>query len=335
MDYFGIIKRAFKLVWHNKVLWVLGLLASCAGGGGGSNFNFSGNSTGSGSSGDSGAGNSPEFERIIRDLTQWVNQNYQLLLTVGLALCLVLLIIGIIFWIIGILGRGGLIAGVDQLETTGNTTFKNAWSASTNLWKPLVGMHALLNLPSWILGLLILGMAGWAGYQFYQQLPAITRNGNIPDSMMGGLIAVACIGVPLICITALYGIVSSVLATFGERAIVLENRGSVEGIRAGWQLLKRNFANMFVLAILLWVIGLVVGMAFAIIGVLIALPTGIGTAMIASSNMNFSPAIIGTLACLGGIFGILATIINAIMTAFSSSVWTIAWHRVTDTPTRA
>ena len=317
MDYGKIFTRAWQLVWRNKVLWVLGILASCAGGGGGSgSFNLP--------NGGNGGSTSNNTDKMMQDVERWLQNNIETVIGIAIAVVCILFVIGFIFWLIGILGRGALVAGVDQLEAIGHTTFREAWQGSTQYWRPLLGMHILLELPVLIGVLIMLGGGGALAYQIFQSTSA-TR-GSISPEMTSTLIGAACVGIPLICGMVIYGVFAAILRVFGERAIMLEDRAMMDGLRTGWAVFRRNMSNAIVLGVLMWLIGIAVGIVFGILAVIVALPADIGAAVTANQS-GLNAATIGLVTCAAGLIGVVAALVNGIVTAFSSTLWTLAYRQ--------
>src|SRR5512138_3355484 len=109
MDFGGILSRAWQIVWRWKVLWILGFLAALGQGTGGANSGFSFGSQ------DFQTGNFPNFtlpaaaEGLI------------------IALACLAVIVAIALWVVSVIARGGLIAGVAQVEEEGSTSLGRAW----------------------------------------------------------------------------------------------------------------------------------------------------------------------------------------------------------------
>ena len=107
MDYGNLFSKAWDIVWKNKFLILLGVLATLAGSGGGS-----GGSQGISTSGD--------------DLGMWLPGQYHYdpstpFQSVGLPvfsglLILFVLAVFISIWALGVIARGGLISGADSIS---------------------------------------------------------------------------------------------------------------------------------------------------------------------------------------------------------------------------
>lgn len=323
MNFGDILTRAFRLVWRNRVLWFLGVLASCAGGGGGGggSFNVPGNNSGSSS------GSSGNADRVMRDVVQWFQNNVETVLVIILVLVCVLALVGFIFWVIGILGRGALVAAVDQLEAMGRTSFREAWQGSTQYWRPLVGMNVLLGLPTLIA---VVILAGGIGAITAQMISSTGSRGGLSNDMSSLIFGMACVGIPLFCGLFIYNIFATILRIFGERAIMLEDRAMMDGLRSGWAVFRRNMSNAIILGILLWLISVVAGIVMLLVTLIVAAPLGIGAAITAGQLDNFfNPASMGLVACAGVIIVVLGTLLSGIITAFTSTALTLAYRQFT------
>ena len=124
----------------------------------------------------------------------------------------------------------------------------------------------------------------------------------------------------------IYGVFAAILRVFGERAIMLEDRAMMDGLRTGWAVFRRNMSNAIVLGVLMWLIGIAVGIVFGILAVIVALPAGIGAAVTANQS-GLNAATIGLITCAAGLIGVVAALVNGIVTAFSSTLWTLAYRQ--------
>src|SRR5690606_17916371 len=95
---------------------------------------------------------------------------------------------------------------------------------------------------------------------------------------LGGivLIAITCLCL-LGCLALLWQIFLAFLHPLAQRSVVLEERGVIDAIRRGWQILSRRPGDMLVLVLLLFILGLVFGALVSVIvvplGLLLAVPT--------------------------------------------------------------
>src|SRR5688500_4247405 len=111
LDIAGILGRAWRITWNNKALWLLGILASLAGGG--VNFILHNNFRTDGTPGGQ-PGNLPP------ELQQWLNQfEPNVVLAIIAGLVCVGLLLTLAFIALSVIGRGGLIGGVQLANAQG------------------------------------------------------------------------------------------------------------------------------------------------------------------------------------------------------------------------
>lgn len=322
MDFGATISRAFNIVLKHRALWILGFLASLAGGASSATNSFNapgGSFTPTGPSGEI----PPEVERFFDQITRDPGP-----IIAGLTgfLCIVLLI-SLVLWVVSIMAQGGLIGGVRQIEEEGSTTFGQAWSVGVRKFWPLLGLSLLLALPGLLLLALFLLLFG--GTLIPIAAAAASGDESASAAAAGGVFVLICGGGALGCVGLIYAIIAAALQTFGERAIVLENKGVLDALSRGWEVFRSNLGNIILLALLMFVISLVVGFVIAIVAGLLFAPTLIATILGASSEGGIGAAtlILGALTFL--VVVIIGAIINAIFAAFSSAVWTLAYRQFT------
>ncbi|MDW8352792.1 MAG: hypothetical protein RML99_12855 [Anaerolineae bacterium] len=321
MDFGTTISRAFNIVLQHRVLWILGFLASLTSGvsSTGNSLNVPGGTfTPANPSGEL----PPEIQRLIEQLT--ADPGVGIGALAGL-LCAVLLL-GLVLWIISIIAQGALIGGVRQIEEASSTSFGQAWSVGVNRFWPLLGLSLILLLP----GLALVGLFVLLFGSTLILLIAAATSGDesAAATATGNVIALVC-GVGILgCIGLLYTIIASALQTFGERAIVLENKGVVDGIGRGWEVLRSNLGNIILLALLLFVINLIVGFVISIVSGLLFAPTLIAALVGAGSKGGGGSALALSIITLL-LVTIIGAIIAALFAAFSSTVWTLAYRQFT------
>jgi hypothetical protein len=307
MDIGRTLSRAWQITWRWKILWVLGFLAALGQGTGGSNVSYSF------SNGDFQNGN-------------WPNVNFPVLaggLIVGL-ICL-FFIIAIALWVISVIARGGLIAGVAQVEDEGSTSLGRAWAAGQSRFWTLVGIGILAALPVILVVLaMMIGaflVAGGAA--------ALTdaRGNEAGWPVLGGLIACIC---PSICLLVVLAAVLAQIRIFAERAAILDNLGWLDAFGRGWQVLRNNLGSTILLWIVFLVLGLIVGgIALAVTAPLLLPLAGLARAGDAGSGRNVM--LLGTVCGLGLIAGIVGAIISSVINTFTSATWTVAYREMTTT----
>jgi hypothetical protein len=307
MDFGKVIGRAWQITWRWKILWVLGFLASLASSGGGGS---PGNAAFSGSGEEFGFGpwTTAEFQEFLAPLVG----------TIILVIC-VLFIIAIALWVVSVIARGGLIAGVQQVEDEGRTTFRSAWVAGRRKFWTLFGLGILAALPMlvviFVLAILFAaGIAAGVGLMDVEQWLGIS-------AIIFSTIILLCF---ICCGLFVIGIILEQIRVYGERAAILEDLGWIEAFKRGWQVLKDNLGATIIFWILFAVLGLGLFIILSVIMLLVFVPIMIGVALIEPQTWMIVPGVgIGLL--VAGIF----FLIRSVITTFISSSWTLAYRDMT------
>ena len=302
MDYGKVLSRAWEITWRWKVLWILGFLASL-----GNGFGSSSNATYSTDSSDWwGKGYGPYIPPDVIGI----------LAAVG---CLAF-IIAIALWVISVIARGGLIAGVQQVEDENSTRFGQAWRVGASRFWTLFGLSVLTALPTFILvllgvGVLVLLIVGTVGA--FDTSEALGALGITASVLFGGI---------LCCGAILLGIVLTQIRVYGERAAILEGLGWIEAFKRGWQVLKENLGP----TIVLWIIFLVIG--FALGALILAALAAFGApiaAILGYGRVEPGAWIAAPICCGGLLVMIVIALVGSIVETFTSATWTLAYRELT------
>jgi hypothetical protein len=304
MDYGKILGRAWEITWRWKVLWILGFLASLGQGGWGGN-------------GASYSGGSQDIQRW-----GWQMPNEEVvagIIGIIVALACLAFLIGIALWVVSVIARGGLIAGVQQVEEEGETSFLSAWRVGVHRFWTLFGISFLAAIPIIVLvivsivvgGLLIAGTVG-----------AIDQAAEV-GGVLGGLSLALC-GGTFCCGGILLAAVLAQIQIYAERAAILEGLGWIDAFKRGWDVLKNNLGP----TILFWLIFVVIGLIFGVL--ILGVLGGASVPFIALfANTDPGPWILAPI-CIGGLlFIIIAALINSVVTTFTSATWTLAYREMT------
>ncbi|MBU1177852.1 hypothetical protein KJ903_01405 [Patescibacteria group bacterium] len=294
MDYFGIIKRAAKITWQAKYLWIFGLLA----GFGGSSFNYNPSSSWQ----DNGS-NSSSGEQAMNEIKNFLTDNWIWIVIVVLAL----LVIGLIFFVLSVIARGALVHCVDRIDGGKPTSFKDGFRIGAKKFLPMLASN--LAMIFILLGtLVVLGVP--VGLLFYYQM-------TLRAILL--LLFALVIYIPL-------GFVVSFIAIWSWQYIVIKNMKVVESWRAGLLLFKNNLGASLIMWLLLFVVGLVTGIAFLIIVLVVAIPfvllgvlayavvQWMGVAVVAAAGVMF--------------LFLLSLLYGAVLSTFQSAVWTLMFREI-------
>jgi hypothetical protein len=302
VDYGKVLTRAWEITWRWKVLWILGFLASLGSGGG---------------------GGGPSYSTGQSDVQQWTLDgppyvDWPLIAGIVGIVIIVALLIGIALWVISVIARGGLIAGVQQVEDEGTTSFLDAWRVGVKRFWTLFGLSVLAALPL-ILATLLLVVTLVAG------IIAMEGFGDFPESTgAGGIVSAVCCGGLLCCGLIVVGIVLDQIRTYGERAAILEGLGWLDAFKRGWEVLKDNL----VATIVFWIIFFVLGLLLA--GVIIA-ALAVTMLPFAAVFSSVEPgAWLMLPICCGGLLAlIVGAVLGSIVQTFTSATWTLAYRELT------
>lgn len=319
MDISNILSRSINIVWRNKALWVLGFLVALGGGGGSggsSNFNFP-STPGSGSGG-SGIPGLPNIPRPTE-------QQMQGILVVVAALICVFAIVGIIFAIIGVIANGGLIAGADEADATGKMSFGAAFKRGTTRFWSLLGMRIVLWLPTLIVGVIVVILVALLfGAAIAAALSDSSSRSNSVTAVFAALGGVFCILVPIGVLLFIYDIIARGIMVFGDRAIVLEGAGAMDGIRRGWSMLKSRFGDIFVTGLILVVVGFVAAIIFAVVFGAIMAPGVVLMITQISTQIQTGTWILLVVSFL--LATVLTSILASVLIAFRATMWTLVYR---------
>lgn len=252
MDYGKLFSKAWDIVWKNKFLILLGVLATLAGSGGGS-----GGSQGISTSGDGFGFHLPGQYQFDPSAPF---QSVGLPVAAGLFAILILAVI-IAFWVLGVFARGGLIYGADAISRGRSTNFADSFRAAWQKGWRLIGIGLLPAIP--ILVLIILGFVGFLTYStssvVFEANEGVYRTPN------------ALIFIPVVLLALGAFLVLALLRTFADRACMLEDTGVWASYRRGGQVLGQNLGPALVLFVLQILLSIGIGLALFLPGILIAL----------------------------------------------------------------
>jgi hypothetical protein len=305
VDFGNVIVRSWHMVWRYRFLWVLGILAgggigTCSAGLPTSNFNFNTADL---------ANLGLRIEDPMQAMAVWINQNAGLvLLLVGL-----LVVLAIVCWILSLIFEGALVSATAELILTRPSSFGRAWRDGLHFFWRFFGLFWLILIIQLVLMVIV-------------ALPStvIFIAAGTGETICFGFLWVLVAGLAWIVIQVLLGMI----VPYAYRAMVLENRGPLQGIRFGWNLFRRNIGQSFLalaLSLLLAAGGsILIIVVFFIILLILAIPTFL---LIGSSG--FGGAIVIFVAFAALIVGIVVLILGGIYNAYFYSYWTIVYLNLT------
>jgi hypothetical protein len=294
MTYGEVLTRAWKIIWKFKVLWIFGILASCGtgGSGGGNNFSYQF------SRGDL----PPQFQQLFTNSDQFFN-NYWWVIALLTCLTCVLVIVAIF---LSTIGRIALIKGTLRAEMGAERMgFIELFNESTPYFWRVFGLSLLLFFAFFVLitaGILL--AVGTAVITFGMALFC--------------LIPLCCLMIPVFW--AVWVILEQAYI-----AIVAEDRGAIEGLVRGWEVVKAHWEPMLIMALILIFGGAIVGFIVSIPLFIILFPLFFMLGITSGSNM--APLAIGGICFL--IYLPVLILASGIIKAYVQSAWTLTFLHVT------
>jgi hypothetical protein len=235
-----------------------------------------------------------------------------------IVIILVAIVVGIALWVISVMARGGLIAGVQQVEDEGSTSFLQAWRVGRDRFWTLFGIGVLTTLP-----IIILVLAGIAALVL---LIFSTVGAFDVSEARGatGIVSTVLCGALLCCGAFLVGTVLDLIRKYAERAAILEGLGWIDAFRRGWEVLKANVGPTLVLWFIFLIIGIVVG------GVIFGALAVVALPFIAAMSNTDPGAWLAVPICGGGLIAlIVGALIRSVVETFTSATWTLAYREMT------
>jgi hypothetical protein len=313
MDHVGILKRALKLTWRNRALWVFGILLALTSGGGG----------GGGGNGNMTFPANREFELPHQ------MPNVDAILAMLAGAVVLLLLVGIVMIIVSAIVRylseNALIKMVNQHEEVGDTGtvsegFRKGWS------RPAFHMFVIdlvIGIPVVIAALLLIA---------FGLSPLLLL--LIESTGVRVLAIVLTVGLMLLVIGILIlaGIVLNLLTRLAYREVALGNKRIFEAIGDAYRLIRRNLSDVGMIWLLMLAVGIGWGLlmipVFLIVLVLAGVIGGIPAAIVYAITES-----IGWTAAVGAPIGLLTlivplTFLSGLYTVFVSSVWTLTYREL-------
>ncbi|MBT3322726.1 MAG: hypothetical protein HN392_10630 [Anaerolineae bacterium] len=302
MDYGYAITRAWKITWKYKILWIFGILAGCG-------------STG-------GSNNSSEYSRSIEDMPpEIIEMGDKALIFFSQPVVIIGLIIFVLFFIMLItffstIGRVGLISGTYKAEMDAEKlSFGELLKDGKSRFWPFFGMNFLVSLPFIIV---IFGLIGAGIFVAFS-----ADNATNAEEFLVGFIPVICV---IFCCLFLFSLVIGMIMQQAQNAMIIEELGISASIMRGWEIFKNGLGHIILIAIILFIIGAIVGVSLALPVLVVVVPSIIS--FVLHEAKSFQPLIIAGL-CLVAYLPI-ALIANGVLTTYAQAVWTLTYLQLSE-----
>lgn len=312
MEYGAIIKRAWQITWRHKALWILGVFAGISGcqsggsGGGGGGTGWSGDPTDFGWSGNE-LGWFREVESVLESL-----------LPVFAALLALLVMVWLLWAILGVAARGGLVVGVSEVEEGREHGLGTLWGAGFKRFWSVLGLEILVGLPIVLITLLML-------FGVFAPLVGPLIGGQEPGAeIVAPICGSLCLGIPVLIVLSL---LLGVLRLVALRYIMLGGQGAIEALGNSWRFFRARMKDTVVMYLINAGLNIVAGIVLAIPAVIISVIAVVPVVM-AASERNWA-AITAPIALLVLALVALSIFYTAVWGTYTSALWTLFFRRVT------
>jgi hypothetical protein len=318
MNHIDLLKRAFHITWRYKPLWLFGfLLALCSGGsGGGGNggsFNYQ--------------ASSDDFENFgnIPDIPNVPDFDPNLIIGLIAGLICLLMLLAVVAILVTYVSGTALISMVGQIEETEAVTISDGWRLgwSKGAWR-LFLLNLLIGIPLAIITILLLLLA------FSPLLLMLT--GETALTVVGVILTIFAV-LFVILILILIGAVIAPFRELASRRTVLNRQGVVASLRDAIGLVKRRLKDV----VIIWLLMLGIGFAWAIIAILVVLPVsliaavlvgGIPAGLVYLISRSWLGAAVAGIPLAGLALIIVSSAAGGLYLIFQSTVWTLTYLEV-------
>jgi len=312
-----LLKRSWAIVWRYKILWLFGLFAAEAGGSGFSGGNFNTGNNFSGGNFGGGSRQASEFGyQAGRLLAEWWP-----VLVGGFVF---LMLVGVIWWIVSIAAKGGIIALADDAAAGREVHGSHGWSVGFHNWGRVFLQGLVFGLPVLVITLFFVVIVVVVAGGSIAAIVTGAREGGSGALTAGGvlgLLAGVCglTAVFLFVILAI-AIVYAVLVPVSLRFAILHDRPAVRAIGDGWRLVRAKLGKVALTAVTLWGLGIIFGIGLVVVIVLFVVPM----VFAGIAKIWFLVGLI--------IFALFVAVVLAgsVWSAYYSTVWTLAFRALTD-----
>jgi len=288
-----ILTEAWRIVWKHKLLWLLGILSSCATG----NSEFNNLLNAAQANPDYQA--PPQIRAWVQNVTLHPENFIGLFLTAGAVLCLLWALMLVIDAASVLAGMRGALNAADGAEHL-------ALGELLTQIRPQLGSVIVLWLVS-AFGAGLFGLALGLGLGF---------------SIVTVGLGLICL-LPLLCLSLPLFFIFSVVTNFALVAMLDEGHGLIQGLERGWSVFRAHWGDALGLWASMLGIGLLVGMLLSLPAFLALLPALLPGELLPASIDAFWLALACTVAYLPALIagrGLLA--------AYGETAWVLAYREL-------
>ena len=334
MNHSQILKRAWTILWSYRALWIFGFILALTT----PSTRDSSNIRYTFDANDLSQRNLPvEIQRGLRELNdlidiRWGTEAYRSFITTIIVLLVIVILLAVLFAILRYVSRTALIRMVDKHEASGEKVgwrqgFRMGWSIEA--WR-LFLVNLVVFVPVFLLVIVLFGCA---------VLPIFMTGFSGRLATWSGIIATIGLGFLVIFLVMLLVAALSLFMEIIYRVVVLQGTSALEGIQLGFQLVRRNIKDVFLMWLIL--VGIQIGFAIVLIpivfllifvGLILGGGAGIGMYHLANSlwsqTVGWISAFITGLTLFFLVLGIPMAFIGGLKDTYVSTVWTLTYRAI-------
>ncbi|MGH2535843.1 MAG: hypothetical protein ACRDHL_00445 [Candidatus Promineifilaceae bacterium] len=312
MDYGLLLARAWRVVWNNKFMILLGFLVALGSGSQGFSANFGP---------DQPMAQDPEaFKRFFENIERFA--------AVGLLVVFLGLLLVVVFWLVRLVAAGGLIAAAADIAAGEERTLRGALGRGFEKLPGLAAISLIFWGPFVLVGGLVFLLAAITGFAGFE---ALLRGAPDPEvgAAFGSLGLIVVCGILLACLLAPIWLVLSLIYPFAQRGLVLGNLSPTAGIKHGWAFLRQNAGEVIILALIAFAGGIFFSAVAAAVLLPLALAAGLPAMMRMAEGVTMSAGDVLWLVLVFLIGTLIAAAVNSLYYALRSTAATLFYQELT------
>lgn len=294
VNYLEILKNAWAITWKNKYLWWFGFLLAFSGSGGMLNFRF-------------GDFKKIEDKGINPETKQQVIDFFTANATWIIAGVSILAVICLVFLVLGIIARGGLIKSVGKISKGETADFKTGFREGKKYFWKLLAIGFIIGI---FMAALMMILFIPIAFLFYGKA-----------YILGGILSVGALAIliPIIILANFSKTYCYIYAVLGDIPFWL-------AIENGYLLFRKNLASSIIMSLVLMLAGIILGIAILIVLIPLVIIFLIIGGILYLFLKNIGLAIAGA---LGGI-ALLAIILflQSIFQTFIQTSWILFFKEI-------
>jgi hypothetical protein len=295
MDYGYIIKRAWKITWEHKILWLFGFFLMSGG------ANYSSSFQTPGTPGDMAPEQMEAMTYAFEQVEPW--------LPVLIGVAILMAVVAIVWWVFSIAANGGLVHLANEAEEGREVRAGLGWRAGFRNWGRVFIIYLILFIPIIIMGLIAFAVV----------IASAAAAGGGPEALTALLASMCCVIIAAIFVGLIAAFFITILGQLGVRHAVLADMGPIDALKEAWNDLRTRFKDVF----LMWLITIGIGIAYGMVVGVVAMFFGFATVA-----LMFTGAVWVAFG-LGLLMFLLLLIPNAVYSTYVSALWTVFYRRLT------